>query len=168
MNNRNPIDGSIIIPPFGIPFKPGQGPMYPPGYFPPVKNLKDKIIKIKSVVEDEFVIVEDDGYLYATGEKSNQNGVFKLIMLEGSRVKIRQDGGRFIRVDRDDFLVADANKEDATIFNLYKIDNKEYVLRAPNRYYVRVRDKDKALVARAENTGPRTIFKFKEVDKDND
>ena len=58
-------------------------------------------------------------------------------------------------------LVADTDKKGATKFRIYKISKKEYVLKAPNGYYVRVRRRDKMLVARAENAGPRTIFKFK-------
>lgn len=121
-------------------------------------------VKIKSVIEDEFVVVESDDYLYATGKKSNENGIFKIIMLDDDKVKIRLVGGDFIRVDDRDFLVADSNKKNATKFRLYKVDNKEYVLKAPNGYYVRVRDKDKRLVARAEGTGKRTIFKFKTIE----
>ena len=82
-------------------------------------------------------IVEDD-YLYATGRN-------------------------FIRVDNRDFLVADTDRKGATKFKMYKIADKEYVLQAPNGYYVRVRDNDKRLVARAENPGNRTRFKFRKV-----
>lgn len=46
---------------------------------------------------------------------------------------------------------------------MYKIADKEYVLQAPNGYYVRVRDNDKRLVARTEIPGNRTRFKFREV-----
>lgn len=121
-------------------------------------------VKIKSVIEDEFVVVEDDNYLYATGKKSNKNGIFKIIMLDDDKVKIRLEGGDFIRVDDRDFLVVDSNKKNATKFRIYKVDNKEYVLKAPNGYYVRVRDKDKRLVAKSEGTGNKTIFKFKTIE----
>lgn len=93
------------------------------------------------MVEDEFIVFGDDKFLYATGKKSNVNRIFKLIMINENEVKIRLVGGDFIRVD-----------------------NKAYVLKAPNGYYVRVREKDKKLVAKVENPGNRTIFKFKTVE----
>ncbi|MGL5755032.1 MAG: fascin domain-containing protein [Paraclostridium sp.] len=136
-----------------------------PGNNKPEKPEEDKLkVKIKSVVEDEFVVVGEDEYLYATGKKSNENGIFKLVMINENEIKLRLVGGDFIRVDNKDFLIADTDKKGATKFKLYKLDNKSYALKAPNGYYVRVREKDKKLVAKAENAGNRTIFKFKTVE----
>lgn len=172
---RDPQGGIIVFPPGGEPFIPGQGPgpVIPPWLkpglpeFPPVpedENDKKFIVKIKSVAENEFVVVGEYNYLYATGEKVNKYGIFKLIILDGNRVKLRLDGGSFIRVDDKDFLVADTDKKGATKFYIYQTGDKEYVLQAPNGYYVRAREKDKKLIARAENPGQRTIFKFKTID----
>ncbi|MGL5328669.1 MAG: fascin domain-containing protein [Peptostreptococcaceae bacterium] len=175
-NKRNPKGGLIVFPPFGsgqIPPNPWLPPEYNPNPggglgpgIPPLPSEEDEEklkVKIKSDIENEFVVVDNDGYLYATGDKVNKNGIFKLI-LDENKVKIRQVEGDFVRVDERDFLVADTNKKNATVFKLYKVDKGQYVLKAPNGYFVRVRDKDKALVARAENAGKRTIFKFKIVD----
>ncbi|HSQ88876.1 hypothetical protein [Romboutsia sp.] len=170
--NRSPKGGVIIFPPF-IPG--GPGPIYPPFIpkpkpeFPPLypeyDDEKETLkVKIKSVFEDEFVVIGYYDYLYATGEKVNKNGIFKIIILDENKAKIKIQGGDFVRVDERDFLVADTNKKGATKFRIYKINKKEYVLKAPNGYYVRVREKDKRLVARAEKAGPRTIFKFKTVE----
>jgi hypothetical protein len=182
--NRSP-NGKIIIHPILIPGQQGKKKPFMPGYppfmpggseyppyipeFPPLypdyDDEKETFqIKIRSVFEDEFVVVGDNDYLYATGEKVNKYGIFRLIILDGNEARIRIQGGDFIRVNERDFLVADADRRRATKFRIYKTNNKEYVLKAPNGYYVRVREKDKMLVARAERPGPRTIFKFRTVD----
>jgi hypothetical protein len=178
--NRSPNGKIIIHPPFipgeqgkkKPPFMPEYPPFIPGGSepeFPPLYPEYDDEkqtfeIKIRSVFEDEFVVVGDYDYLYATGEKVNKNGIFKLIILDENEAKIRIQGGDFIRVNERDFLVADTDRKRAAKFRIYKTNNKEYVLRAPNGYYVRVREKDKILVARAEKPGPRTIFKFRTID----
>lgn len=157
--NRDP-NGVIVYPPWMEEFIKYYFPQNPDKQEEDNNKLK---VNIKSIVEDEFVVVGDDDYLYATGRRVNQNGIFRIIMLDDNEVKIRQAGGDFIRVDNRDFLVADTDRKGATKFKMYKIDEKEYVLKAPNGYYVRVRDNDKRLVARAENPGKRTRFKFREV-----
>ena len=86
-------------------------------------------------------------------------------MQDDNQVKIRIPDGNFIRVDNRDFLITDTDNRGATKFSMFKLHDKEYVFLAPNGYYVRVEDRDKMLVARAENPGPRTIFKFKEVEQ---
>ena len=63
--NRTPKGGIIIYQRF-IPEFP---PLYP-GYDYEKQTFK---IKIKSVFEDEFVVIGDYDYLYATGEKVNKN-----------------------------------------------------------------------------------------------
>lgn len=86
------------------------------------------------------------------------------MQLEISLIKIKLDEGDYIRIDNKNFLIADTDKEGAIKFKAYKVDNKVYVLKAPNGYYVRVREYDKKLVAKTEVTGEKTRFKFKEVD----
>lgn len=168
---RNPIGGVIIYPPGGgmlppfipqpqSPYIPWPKPPKPP--IPPQHEEEKLKVKIKSVYAQEFVIVGDYGYLYATGQQANKRGIFKLI-IDGNYAKIKQAEGDFIRVDEKDFLVADTNKKGATVFELYKVNKNEYVLRAPNGYFVRVRDKDLRLVAKAEKAGEKTRFKFKTV-----
>ncbi|WP_373599087.1 fascin domain-containing protein [Paraclostridium bifermentans] len=129
-----------------------------------IRNKETIKVKIKSEYSEEFVVVEYDDYLYATGNKPNKNGVFILNISENGNVKIKLDGGDYIRLDNKNFLIADTDKEGATKFKVYKVDNKLYVLKAPNGYYVRVREDDKRLAAKAEGTGEKTRFKFKEVD----
>ncbi|HSQ87745.1 hypothetical protein [Romboutsia sp.] len=111
-----------------------------------------------------MVVVGEDKYLYATGEKVNKYGIFYLIMLDNNKVKIKQKDGDYIKLDNKNFLIANSSKSDATKFTLYKVDNKEYAIKAPNGYYVRVRDDDLKLAAKAEDIGKKTRFKFKAVD----
>ncbi|MBC8632703.1 hypothetical protein H8697_13505 [[Eubacterium] tenue] len=160
--NREP-NGVIVYPQWMEDFIKHYFPQNPGKPQKPNEDNDKLKVNIKSIVEDEFVVVGDDDYLYATGRKVNQNGIFRIIMLDDNEVKIRQAGGDFIRVDNRDFLVADTDRKGATKFKMYKIADKEYVLQAPNGYYVRARDNDKRLVARAENPGNRTRFKFREV-----
>lgn len=183
---RYPKGGIVIWPPIGAPFMPGNpqggnhgqnnkpqfpGPNQKPELpdFPPAENTntedeKQKFnIKIKSVYENEFVVSGNYYYLYATEDDANESDTFRLIILDDNIAKIRIKGGNFIRVDDKDFLVADTDNKGATKFKIYKTDEKEYVLKAPNGYFVRVRENDKRLVARAEQTGKRTRFKFRVV-----
>lgn len=169
-SNKNRPGGVIVFPPGGGP-GPVIFPPYPPNPFPPIPPIppspqpeNDKFkVKIKSVFENGFVTVGQNGYLYVAEDKYTKNAVFKLIF-DGNQVKIKYVNDNFVRVDERGFLIADTNKKGAAVFNLYKVDKEQYVLQAPNGYYVRVRDKDNLLVAKAENAGPRTIFKFKIVD----
>lgn len=170
--------GGIIIPPgVGFPHQ-GPGPVIPPwiipGFLGPVKpptpkphqeNKERLTVNIKSVFTDEYVVVGYNNFLEATGRQVKKNGIFRLIMQDDNQVKIRIPDGNFIRVDNRDFLVTDTDNRGATKFSMFKLYDKEYVFLAPNGYYVRVEDRDKMLVARAENPGPRTIFKFKEVEQ---
>ena len=158
---RNPNGNIVIYPPWTF---PGNNFPWPIPPYPEEEEKEKYDGKIKSVSENEFVVVSKDGYLYATGQQSNKFGIFRLIKLKNGKFKLRQKNGKYIRVDERDFLVADVDSKNATKFNIYKIESKEYVLKAPNGYYVRVRDKDKALVARAENSGKKTRFKFKKED----
>ena len=128
------------------------------------KDKDKKKVKIKSVYTDEFVVVGEGKYLYATGENSNKKGIFILTINENGNVKLMLENGSYIRLDNKNFLIADTDKEGATKFKAYKVDNKEYVLKAPNGYYVKVRDDDEKLAAKAEDTGQKTKFKFKEVE----
>lgn len=187
--NEDSKERIVIIPPGGKPIIPGPGkfPGIPPWInpggpgpvipkppnqpnipnFPPIPQQEDKnkfVAKIKSVIEDQFVVVGTGKYLYAIGEKVNQYGIFRIIILENNVVIIRVEGGDFIRADDNDFLIADTNRKGATRFYMFKTADKEYVLQAPNGYYVRAREKDKRLIARAENPGPRTKFKFRTID----
>lgn len=180
MNNKHrmpiliaPGQGPIIFPP-----QDGLGPVMPPPWnnpggggipnFPPLPEKpenKDKlVIVIKSVFNNSFVQVGPNGYLYARGLYYNDGEVFTMILLDKNQVKIRVKGGNFISLDEREFLVANTDKKGASIFNVFSINRNEYVLMAPNGYYVRVREKDSMLVARAEQAGPRTIFKFRKME----
>lgn len=187
MKSRDPVEKIIIpIPPGGYPSGGypwpnfpghGPGPVIPPWLnpnkpgipnkpdipdFPPIPDDEEKIrIKLKSVYASKYVVIQDNDLLYALEENPKDGQTFVMIQLEGNRVKLRARGGNFIRVNENDFLVADTNRKDASIFKVYKTQEEEYVLMAPNGLYVRVREKDDRLVARAENPGPRTRFKFR-------
>ncbi|MGL6104644.1 fascin domain-containing protein [Romboutsia sp.] len=170
--------GVIVFPPYG---PGGPGPIFPPwinpkppkppgpGPFPPVPPLPPSPgevklkVKIKSVYENKFIVVGESGYLYAAEDKYSKNSIFKLI-IDGNNVKIKYGEDSFVRLDNRDFLIANSNKKQATIFKIYKVDKEEYVLQAPNGYFVRVREKDNLLVAKAENAGEKTRFKFKIVE----
>lgn len=170
-NSREP----VVIQPIG-PIYPGGGsggyyppfqqPQYPFPYPPldPGPVIPDyPSIKIKSISQNAYVILGYENILYAVGQSSNQGTTFKMIPLNNYQVKIRSINGRFIRVNRDDMLIADSNLNNATIFNLFKTGDMEFSLMATNGYYVRVREKDGALLARSEVAGPRTRFKFRRV-----
>lgn len=167
------------IPPWGIPVGPGpfipKLPIKPnqPGNatmpnFPPIPQYQNKdknilVVKIKSVFENAFVLVSKNNYLYATGANANQGATFRMTILEGNKVIIRVENQNFVRLDNRDILIADTDRNRATRFLVYQTNDREYVLRAPNGNYVRVRERDNVLVARAENPGPRTILKFRNV-----
>ncbi|WP_455538753.1 fascin domain-containing protein [Terrisporobacter sp.] len=123
------------------------------------------LVKIKSVFNNSFVILGYNNILYAMGGSVNEGVTFRLIPVNSYQVKLRVDGGRFVRVNDNNLLVADTNNNNAAIFNQSESGDMEYSLMAPNGYYVRVRDRDNALVARAENAGPRTKFKFRRVNR---
>lgn len=163
--NNQPSQPGPVIPPNNQPNQPGGFPNFPPVPNQPSNENQNRIImKIKSVFTDRFVQVGADGYLYAIGEYFNDGQIFVMILLDSNQIKIRIRGGNFIRIDNRGFLIADANNKDAAIFNIYSINQNEYVLLAPNGNYVRVRESDNMLVARAENAGPRTRFKFRKVE----
>lgn len=166
-----PGKGPIVFPP------QGPGPVFPPPWnkpgdgglpiFPslPKEPEKDKLfVAIKSVFADMFVKVGKDGYLYATGIKYYDGDIFRIIILDENQVHIRVKGGNFVRVDDREFLVADTDKKGATKFRVYSISKNEYVFMSPSGYFVRVRDKDNLLVAKAEEAGPKTIFKLRRVE----
>ncbi|WP_195250972.1 fascin domain-containing protein [Romboutsia sp. 1001713B170207_170306_H8] len=168
-----PGKGPIILPPYGPgPVMPPNNEQNQPGGFPnfppipnqsPNENTNRIIIKIKSVFNDKFVQVGANRYLYSIGEYFNDGQVFVMILLDRNQIKIRIRGGNFIRIDDKGFLIADTDNKGASIFNIYSTSQNEYVLLAPNGYYVRVRESDNMLVARAENAGARTRFKFRKV-----
>ncbi|WP_092926560.1 hypothetical protein [Romboutsia hominis] len=120
-------------------------------------------VKIKSVFDDKFVVIGRDVFLYATAQNANSGDTFRLI-IDGNKARIREAGGSFVRVDNRDFLIADTDRRGATEFTIYRTGDREYVLRAPNGYFVRVRESDARLVARAVNADERTRFKFRRVD----
>lgn len=145
-----------VVPPWSNPNKPDIPD------FPQIPEDDERIrIKLKSVYTNKYVVIEDNSLLYALEDNPKDGQTFVMIQLEGNQVKLRLRGGNFIRVNENDFLVADTNRKDASVFKVYKTEEGEYVFMAPNGLYVRVRERDDRLVARAENPGPRTRFKFR-------
>src|SRR5699024_4021478 len=129
--------GPVIIP---QPQEPG--PVIYPSNQSNEKKLK---VYIKSVYNQKRVISGYKGYLYAVGEDLGSK--FELIIFKNNTAKIKVIDGEFIRIDEKGFLVADTNKENASIFTLININKSEYIIQALNKKFVRVRRRDNALIA---------------------
>ena len=142
--------GPVIIP---QPQEPG--PVIYPSNQSNEKKLK---VYIKSVYNQKRVISGYKGYLYAVGEDLGSK--FELIIFKNNTAKIKVIDGEFIRIDEKGFLVADTNKENASIFTLININKSEYIIQALNKKFVRVRRRDNALIANSIYSGESTIFKF--------
>ena len=131
------------------------GPVIYPSNQSNEKKLK---VYIKSVYNQKRVISGYKGYLYAVGEDLGSK--FELIIFKNNTAKIKVIDGEFIRIDEKGFLVADTNKENASIFTLININKSEYIIQALNKKFVRVRRRDNALIANSIYSGESTIFKF--------
>ena len=142
--------GPVIIP---QPQEPG--PVIYPSNQSNEKKLK---VYIKSVYNQKRVISGYKGYLYAVGEDLGSK--FELIIFKNNTAKIKVIDGEFIRIDEKGFLVADTNKENASIFTLININKSEYIIQALNKKFVRVRRRDNSLIANSIYSGESTIFKF--------
>lgn len=153
--------GPVIIPnpqgpgPVIQPNPQGPGPVIYPSNQSNEKKLK---VYIKSVYNQKRVISGYKGYLYAVGEDLGSK--FELIIFKNNTAKIKVIDGEFIRIDEKGFLVADTNKENASIFTLININKSEYIIQALNKKFVRVRRRDNSLIANSIYSGESTIFKF--------
>lgn len=143
------------IPNQEIPQPQEPGPVIYPSNQSNEKKLK---VYIKSVYNQKRVISGYKGYLYAVGEDLGSK--FELIIFKNNTAKIKVIDGEFIRIDEKGFLVADTNKENASIFTLININKSEYIIQALNKKFVRVRRRDNALIANSIYSGESTIFKF--------
>lgn len=170
IDNREPviqIGPGPVLPPW---ISPGPGPVIPPfspetepgPVIPPGQEIPK--VKIKSLFSNAFIIVGYDEVLYAVGAIPQQGETFRIIPINNYQVKLRIVGGAFVRIDYNGTLVADANRNNATIFNMFRTGYMEFSLMAPQGKYVNVRQRDNMLVARSEYAGPRTRFKFRRVD----
>ena len=138
---------------------PGPGPGPGPVIYPSNQSNEKKLkVYIKSVYNQKRVISGYKGYLYAVGEDLGSK--FELIIFKNNTAKIKVIDGEFIRIDEKGFLVADTNKENASIFTLININKSEYIIQALNKKFVRVRRRDNALIANSIYSGESTIFKF--------
>lgn len=146
-----PVPGSDI-PPFPPETEPGS--VIPTGQDIPK-------VKIKSLFSNAFIIVGYDDVLYDIAAIAQQGETFKIIPINNYQVKLRIVGGQFVRIDYNGTLVADTNKNNATIFNILRTGYMEFSLMAPQGKYFNVRQRDNMLVAKSEYTGPRTKFKLK-------
>lgn len=165
--NREPIIqiGPVPTSPSLIISRPG--PSISP--FPSEAELETNIfpgldipkVKIKSLFSNAFVIVGYNDVLYAVATIAQQGETFKIIPINNYQVKLRIVGGQFVRIDYNGSLVADVNKNNATIFNISRTGYMEFSLIAPQGKYVNVRQRDNMLVAKSEYAGPKTKFKFK-------
>ncbi|MCC3865403.1 hypothetical protein K0040_14115 [Terrisporobacter petrolearius] len=137
--------------------------------FPPVTELETNIypgldihkVKIKSLFSNAFVIVGYNEVLYAVATIAQQGETFKIIPINNYQVKLKIVGGQFVRIDYNGSLVADVNKNNATIFNILRTGYMKFSLIAPQGKYVNVRQSDNMLVAKSDYTSPKTKFKFK-------
>lgn len=161
-----------VIPPVSGPNFPGQGPgiIIPPWLIPGIPNIPNLPgmqqrldVRIKSVFADRYINVEGNNLLQANIQNANRAPIFRLIFIDRNRFRLRIQGGNFVRVDNRDFLVADTDNRGASIFSLFRTDNREFAMIAPNGNFVRVRENDNRLVARAQNAGPRTRFRLREI-----
>lgn len=143
------------IPNQEIPQPQGPGPVI---YTSNQSNEKKLKVYIKSVYNQKRVISGYKGYLYAVGEDLGSK--FELIIFKNNTAKIKVIDGEFIRIDEKGFLVADTNKENASIFTLININKSEYIIQALNKKFVRVRRRDNSLIANSIYSGESTIFKF--------
>lgn len=162
------IGPEVEFPPWVIPNPDPVIPSFPPEMEPgPVINPDKNIpkIKIKSLYSNAFVILGYGDILYAVATIAQQGETFKIIPINNYQVKLKVVGGQFVRIDYNGALVADVNKNNATIFNIYRTGYMEFSLMAPQGNYVNIRERDNMLVARGEYTGPRTRFKFRKTDQ---
>ena len=149
-----------------IPNPQGPGPVIQPNpqgpgqvIYPSNQSNEKKLkVYIKSVYNQKRVISGYKGYLYAVGEDLGSK--FELIIFKNNTAKIKVIDGEFIRIDEKGFLVADTNKENASIFTLININKSEYIIQALNKKFVRVRRRDNSLIANSIYSGESTIFKF--------
>ena len=154
-----PISPPLISPrpgPSILPFQPKTEPglAISPGLDVPK-------IKMKSLFSNAFIIVGYNDVLYAVAAIAQQGETFKIIPINHYQAKLRIVGGQFVRINYNGTLVADVNKNNATIFNILRTGYMEFSLMAPQGKYVNVRQRDNMLVAKSEYTGPKTKFKFK-------
>lgn len=118
-------------------------------------------VKMKSLFSNAFIIVGYNDVLYAVAAIAQQGETFKIIPINNYQVKLRIVGGQFVRIDYNGALVADVNKNNATVFNILRTGYMEFSLIAPQGKYVNVRQRDNMLVAKSEYAGLKTKFKFK-------
>ena len=155
-----------VIQPGQLPNFPWQWPVpvIPPWLIPNLPGNQQRLdVRIKSVFADQYVNVAGNNFLHANISNANIAPVFRVIFIDRNRFRLRIQGGNFIRVNNNDFLVADTNNRGASIFILFRTGNREFAIMAPNGNYIRVRESDNRLVARAENAGPRTRFRFRDI-----
>ena len=132
-----------------------------------IQNYKNTVynayvVQIKSVYNNNFVEIGFDDFFYATGNQSTGK-IFMLILLEDNNIMLRIHGGRFLRIDKNGFLVVDTNNEGASVFTLEEVDGVEYALLAPNGSYLRVRESDNRLVADVQEIDEYAAFKFRTI-----
>lgn len=147
----NPEPSPVILP---FPSETEPGPVILPD-----QNIPK--VKIKSLFSNAFVIVVYDDVLYAVGAIPQQGETFRIIPINNYQVKLRIIGGKYVRVDYNGTLVADANRNNATIFNIFRTGYMEFSLIIPQGKYVNVRQRDNMLVTRSQYTGLKTRLKFR-------
>lgn len=128
-----------------------------------LSSQKISKIKIKSLLSNAFIIVVYDDILYAVGTIPQQGETFRIVPINNYQVKLRMIGGQFVRIDYNGTLLADANKNNATIFNIYRTGYMEFSLIAAQVKYVNVRQRDNLTVDRKEYGNFETRSKFRKV-----
>lgn len=165
IDSREPIiqigPGSTTIPELapGPVIEPYTPELEPGPVIPSYQDIPK--VKIKSLFNNAFVILGYGNILYAVGTIAQQGETFKIIQINNYQVKLRVVGGQFVRIDDNGALVADSNRNNATIFNIFRTGFMEFSLMAPTGKYVAVRQRDSMLVARTEFATPKTRFKFR-------
>lgn len=154
-----PISPPLISPRPGPPILPFSTETDPGSAISPGLDIPK--VKMKSLFSNAFIIVGYNDVLYAVATITQQGETFKIIPINNYQVKLRIVGGQFVRIDYNGALVADVNKNNATIFNILRTGYMEFSLMAPQGKYVNVKQRDNMLIAKSEYTGPKTKFKFK-------
>ncbi|MBC5995431.1 hypothetical protein EAI30_06830 [Romboutsia ilealis] len=138
----------------------------PPTYFielPPfLEDGKELlIVQIKSASNKKFVEIGFDEFFYAIGDTPLTGKIFSIILLEDNNILIRLHGSRFLRINKDGYLVVDIDNQGPSTFKVDRVENMLYSLKAPNGKYIRVRSEDSVLIADEDVMNESTTFKFR-------
>lgn len=132
-----------------------------------INDRRNKLVTIKSSFNDKYVSVGgEDDRLIANKEVTQLSDRFILNDMGNGNVLIKTQEGYYVKLDTNsNFLFASTpEKDNATIFTLIPINDKEVSLKSDNGYYVTV-EENGYLIANELIQSEKTSFKIKEVTK---